>query len=327
MRTNPFSNILKKAGRCVCLMLLTSCALMLTSCSSSDDAEASEPEQDQWLYPYGASAADQALQEQFYQKNGIYLLFNDTIQKNHVATNPDGTPFYDYETANLSYIMTGYSDNYTEVFEFDYLTTDTDKQAATTFIQNKVLPHLGGGLVPFSLLLVDKITFNVQNANTYGQTQVQTPMVYAGFRCTAIVTKGVADMDAAAQTAYCNSILKAIVTAKISSLPANTFDEFYSYCNDYYGTYAMREEAEAFFAVHPTPYSIGLMDGGYYRWSTSGSLIMYNIKAKEYDLEDYTNALFTYTDDEYAAIYGEYPICMKKFQLLKEIYTKIGIKF
>ena len=302
--------------------------LLLTSCGS-DEVEASPSEADQWLHPYGASAADQALQPQFFQKNGIYLLFNDTIYKEHVGTNPDGTPYYDYETANLSYIMTGYSDNYTEVFEFDYLQTDVDKQASTSFVQEKILPHLGGNLLPFSLLLVDKITFNVQNSGTYGQIQKQTPIVYAGFRCTAIVTNGVAAMSETAQTSYCNEILKAIVNSKLSALPENTFDEFYSYSNAYYSTYQMYAAAEAFFVDHPTPMSIGLLDNGvsYYRWTPTGSLIMYNIAAKNYDLEDYTNAVFTYTDAEFEAKYGQYPICMRKFQLLKEIYSMLGIKF
>lgn len=320
-------SIYNQLGACLCcLALLITCSFLFSSCQS-DKAEASQGEEDYWLHPYGASSADQSLQTTFFQKNGIYLLFNDTIRKKLTATYPDGTPYYDYETANLSYIMTGYSENYTEIFEFDYIPTDVEKQAATKFVQDKVLPHLSGGLLPFSLLLVDKITFNVENSSTYGMIQIQTPMVYAGFRCTAIVTKGVSDMDDTAQTTYCNDILKAIVNSKISALPANAFDEFYAYCDAYYGTYAMYEAAEAFFVDHPTPYSIGLLDGGYYRWSPEGSLIMYNIKAKNYDLEDYTNAVFSYTDAEFEALYGEYPICMRKFQLLKEIYQSLGLKF
>lgn len=311
-----------------CLSLLATGSLLFSSCGS-DKVEASQGEEDYWLHPYGASSADQTLQTQFFQKNGIYLLFNDTIRKERTSTNPDGSPYYDYETANLSYIMTGLSNNYTEVFEFDYLQTDADKKAATQFVQDKILPHLSGGLLPFSLLLVDKITFNVENSSTYGQIQKQTPMVYAGFRCTAIVTKGVAEMGDAAQTTYCNDILKAIVNSKLSALPPNAFDEFYSYSNAYYSTYQMYEAAEAFFVDHPTPMSIGLLDNGvsYYRWSPTGSLIMYNIAAKDYDLQDYTNAVFTYSDTEFEAKYGEYPICMRKFQLLKEIYQSLGLKF
>lgn len=323
MKKHSIYQQLSAAASC---LLLAACGLVLTGCGS-DSVEASPSEEDVWLHPYGASQSDQSLQTQFYQKNGIYLLFNDTIRKERVATNPDGTPYYDFETANLSYIMTGISNNYKEIFEFDYLQTDADKQAATRFIEDKVLPHLGGGLLPFSLLLVNKITFNVENSSTYGMIQKQTPMVYAGFRCTAIVTQGVADMDDATQKTYCNDILKSIVNSKVSALPANAFDEFYSYSNAYYSTYAMYEAAEAFFVDHPTPYSIGLLDGGYYRWSTEGSLIMYNIKAKNYDLEDYTNAVFTYTDAEFEALYGEYPICMRKFKLLKDIYQTLGLKF
>ena len=62
------------------LLLLVACTFLFSSCES-DKVEAGPSEEDYWLHPYGASSADQSLQTQFYQKNGIYLLFNDTIRK------------------------------------------------------------------------------------------------------------------------------------------------------------------------------------------------------------------------------------------------------
>ena len=61
-----------------CLSLLATGSLLFSSCGS-DKVEASQGEEDYWLHPYGASSADQSLQTTFFQKNGIYLLFNDTI--------------------------------------------------------------------------------------------------------------------------------------------------------------------------------------------------------------------------------------------------------
>lgn len=151
------------------------------------------------------------------------------------------------------------------------------------------------------------------------------PIVYAGYRCTAIAAEGIAEMSQQQKITARNNILKAIINNKMSALPADAFDEFYSYCNAYYSTYAMNDAAVAFFAEHPTPYSIGLLDGGYYRWTPTGSLIMYNIKAKNYDLQDYTNAVFTYSDAEFEAKYGQYPIVMTKFKLLKQIFAQLGV--
>lgn len=302
-------------------------ALALVSCGSEDAVIASD-ETDQWLHPYGATAADQALQIKFYNQNGIYLLFNDTLRKQQVSTNPDGTPFYDMETVDLTYYMTGLSTSDNQIFSYDYLTTDIDKQKATAFVQDKVLPRLSGDLLPFSLLVVNKINLWSRQYASYPLT-LSTPVVHAGYRCTAISVEGVADMDDTQQTTYCNQILQAVVNSKLSALPDDTFDEFYSYCAQYYSTYAMYEAAEAFFAVNPTPMDIGLLDNGvsYYSWTTEGSLIMYNIAAKNYDLQDYTTAVFTYSDAAFSEKYGQYPIVMAKFQLLKQIYESVGVRF
>lgn len=308
------------------ISLLAASALTLGSCGN-DDAEAGPLEEDQWLHPYGASDTDQQLQEGFFSTNNIYLLFNDTLRKEQTSINPDGTPYYDFEAVDLTYVMTGSSDGAERSFSFDYLTSDADKQAAADFVQNKVLPHLGGDLLPFSFLLVDQINYAHSDASTYYVMKVTHPAVYAGWRCTAIATKGVSDMTDAEQTSYCNEILQTVVNSRLSSLPSSTFDEFYSYTNDYYSTYKMYEAAEAFFAVYPTPYDIGLLDNGYYAWYTSGSLIMYNIKAKSYDLADYTTHLFSETEEEFTEKYGQYPIVMAKYKILKEIYESLGVKF
>lgn len=302
-------------------------ALALAACGD-DDVLTGSNEADQWMHPYGVSEADQALQSKFYKDNGIYLLFNDTLRKEQVAVNPDGTPFYDMETVDLNYYLTGLSNAANQVFDYEYLTTDAEKQKGTSFVQDKVLPHLSGKLLPFSMLLVNKINLWSRAYASYPMT-LSNPAVYAGYRCTAITVNGVADMDDAQQSAYCNQILMAIINSKTSSLPEETFDEFYSYTSDYYGKYAMNDAAVAFFEVNPTPMHIGLLDtgNGYYRWTPEGSLIMYNIKAKNFDLDDYTAALFTYTDAEFAAKYGEYPKVMAKFKALKAIYESIGVKF
>lgn len=297
----------------------------LVSCGS-DDVTPSPDEEDLWLHPYGASTADQALQAKFYNETGIYLLFNDTLRKEQTATNPDGTPYYEVETADLTYYMTGSSANYREVFTFDYLTSDIEKQAAVNFVQQKVLPCLSSSLQPFSLLLVRQISQYSQQYST-NPMALTNPVVYAGYRCTAIAAEGVSGMTDAQQMTTRNNILKAIINAKMSALPADAFDEFYSYTNQYYGTYQMYDAAAAFFELYPTPMDIGLLDNAvsYYRWTPTGSLIMYNIAAKTYDLQDYTNAVFTYSDAEFAAKYGQYPIVMAKFKILKQIFAELGV--
>lgn len=307
------------------LIALCSITTALISCGS-DEITLGPSETDMWLHPYSASSADQALQTQFYAKNKIYLLFNDTLRKQQVATNPDGTPFYDMETIDLTYYMIGYSSNLDEAFTYEYLKTDMDKQAATAFVQDQVLPCLSGDLLPFSILLVNKIN-QYARQYSYQSMTLSNPIVYAGYRCTAIAAEGISGMSQQQKITARNNILKAIINNKLAALPEDTFDEFYSFTNPYYGTYQMRDAAVAFFELYPTPMDIGLLDNGvsYYRWTPTGSLIMYNIAAKDYDLQDYTNAVFTYSDAEFEAKYGQYPIVMTKFKLLKQIFAQIGV--
>lgn len=309
--------------------LISLVAVVVAACDS-DDVVLGPSETDTWLHPYSASAADQELQLEFYHNNGIYLLFNDTLSKSQVSTNPDGTPFYDMETVDLTYYLTGSNTATTVVnqkFSYDYLSTDADKRVATSFVQDKLLPHLSGDLLPFSILLVDKINLWSRQYSSYPMT-LSNPVVYAGYRCTAISAAGVADMDDAQQSAYCNQILQAVVNSKLSVLPDETFDDFYSFTLPFYDSYAMYEAAESFFAMYHTPMDIGLLDNrvSYYSWSPEG-FVIYNIAVKSYDLKDYTTAVFTYSDAEFSAKYGEYPIVMSKFKILKEIYESLGVRF
>lgn len=300
--------------------------LTMSSCSS-DDVEAGALKEDEWLHPYGTSSYDQILQMNFYNKNHVYLLFNDTLKKVRVGTNPDGSPFYNYEDVKLNYKLTGNNGGQEEVFQFNYLSSDTDKKTGTEFVQNQILPHLGGSLFPFSILIVDKINYYVSNASTYYEMTLTNPSVYTGSRCTAIALENIVNMTSDQQVIYQKTILKSIINAQLQSLPSSTFDDFYAYCNAYYSTYAMNDDATAFFKKYPTPYDLGLLDGGYYSYGAPYGFPIYNIKAKSYDLTDYTNAVFDYTDESFKAKYGQYPIVMAKFNLLKKIFSEIGVIF
>lgn len=301
---------------------------LLTSCSSSDDVTAGPAEQDIFLHPYGATAADQALQEAFYKKNKLYVLFNDTLSKKQTSVNPDGTPFYEYKDIDMRYNLHGFAlTSEAAVFSYEYLTSDADKAAAVSFLDNEFLPSLGESLRPISFLLVDQISYVY---DYYGSKVWGTAQVWPGWRCTAVAMHGIGSMDAAQRNQLRLTLLQAIVASKIGGVEESKFDEFYSYCNDYYSKYAMYDDALPFFEKYPTPMDLGLLDNtvSYYRWNSDASLglVMYNIAAKSYDLQDYTNTIFKYSEEEFMAKYGEYPIVVKKYQVLKAIIEELGVK-
>ena len=52
-----------------------------------------------------------------------------------------------------------------------------------------------------------------------------------------------------------------------------------------------------------------------------------NFKAKNYDLEDYTNALFDKPEEDFMNENANYPIVIKKYQILKKIIEDLGVIF
>jgi hypothetical protein len=160
-------------------------AVCLTACSKEDDITPHDSEENVFLNTYGSSASDIALQNAFFEKNGIYVLFNDTLRKTQIGLDADGKPYYDVKSVDIGYGMNSSINSYTEKINFSYLTSDVDKKEGVNFVNEMILPSLGKALRPFSFLLVNKINYYV---NSYGTLRLSNPVVYSGWRCTAFCT-------------------------------------------------------------------------------------------------------------------------------------------
>ncbi len=304
-------------------LYMASVAVAWCSLACSEDAIEPNPlERDYFLEPEGSSPAIAALQKEFHEKENIYLLFNDTLRREPIGPDGNGKPCYRYTVVDMTYGMTNNLIEHMNVFEYDYLTSDSEKESAAVFIREKVLPSLGEALRPYSLLLVNRIHYY---KDYYGDLKLDNPVVYAGWQATAIAVEGVADMTDEEQNAYKMSLLKSMVANKITGADATLFEEFYSFCAPYYSTFKMGEEAEAFFVSYPTMHDVGFLTA--YSYGYNGSVYIYNFKAKEYDLQDYTDALFNMSETEFRETYAQYPIVLKKYDILKKIVTDMGVIF
>jgi hypothetical protein len=87
----------------------------------------------------------------------------------------------------------------------------------------------------------------------------------------------------------------------------------------------MYDKAEAFIALHPTMYDVGFLSA--YSYGKPYGFYIYNFKAKSYDLQDYTSALFAMTESEFMAKYGQYPIVVEKYKILRKIVEGLGVVF
>ena len=138
--------------------------LIITVCFSctEDSLTPNESDTDYFLEPYGVSEADAALQKEFYAQEKVYLLFNDTLKREYLGNDPEGNAVYSFHLVDINYGLNTSTSNM-NIFEYQYIKSDVEKKEAVEFIKELVLPSLGGGLRPYSVLLVDRIDQYVYN--------------------------------------------------------------------------------------------------------------------------------------------------------------------
>ena len=244
------------------------------------------------------------------------------MKREYLGNDPEGNAVYSFHLVDISYGLNTSTSNM-NIFEYQYIKSDAEKKEAVEFIKELVLPSLGGGLRPYSVLLVDRIDQYVYNYKGY---VLQNPDVYAGWRCTAIAVEGISEMTDEEQRSYKSSLLKSMVSNKIATLDQSIFDEFYSFCAQYYSTYILGEvPVKEFIAKHPTEKDLGLLST--YGYGFNGYTYIVNFKAKNYDLEDYTNALFDKPEEDFMNENANYPIVIKKYRILKRIIEDLGVIF
>ena len=125
-----------------------------SGCKESDITPGEE--RNYYLEPYGSTAEELQVMKQFFNTNGVYLFFNDLIERRSLGTDSNGNEAFSDLTVDLGYRMT--ATGATVIFEYNYLETFSEKKAAADFITEKFLPSLSPSLRPFGFLLVNKIS-------------------------------------------------------------------------------------------------------------------------------------------------------------------------
>lgn len=304
------------------IYLMALVVVAMTSCGKEEDIVPGDFEECWFENTYGSTDADLRLQSDFYKRNKIHVVFNDTLRKRQMGVDDSGKPYYEVRLVDIGYGMNNNMNPDTEEISFEYLSSDADKSAGIKFLDEMIVPSLGTPLRPFSFLLVDKINHATLQ---YGSMVPDNPVIYSGWRCSAIALSGIGSMTEEEKQVMRNAILQSIVVKAIASVDQSLFDKFFSFCEPYYGKYAMYEEAEAFIARYPTMYDVGFLSA--YSYGTPYGFPIYNFKARNYDLDDYTGVLFSMTPEEFRIRYADYPIVLKKYDILKKIVEDLGMVF
>lgn len=299
----------------VCLFVALVC-----SCSSDEDLTPSGANDNYFQVPEADKSEDAALRRQFYEKNGIYLLFNDTLRHEYVGKDVAGDDAYFNELIDFNYNLTdvGSSD-----FDFTYLTSLSDKKAAVDFVEKYILPHFGGeGLAPYSFFIANKLMeYGYANSSAWQKTWNDRPTISC-FRCMGLALGKVPSMTDDEKEAYASEICIAILKSKLTYTDER-LDDFYAPANDLF--YEYLEDVIPGWSDYDwdgdlsVAYEYGFLkiDGGWYLWFPSMSN----------DFNYYFTLVMTKTEDEVKATYGDYPLVMQRYNMLRGIIESMGYKF
>lgn len=274
------------------------------SCSDSEEALTPSNAQDDFFsVPEGADDPVSLLRKDFHEKYGMHLLFNDTLR-----TQPKT------ETIDFNYALSDYGSAY---FCFEYLDNDIQTlTTATSTFEEKIMPHLSKKILPYSLLLVSKIGYD-----KYGyEEDMDYVSSVSCFRCLAIAIGDILNASEEEQDGQIKDFLFKMIRGKI-----NVFDDSFNPFTDISSEYNYERISD-------------YMDG----WDRSDETIIHDYGFLDYDpdwrdryerdefpdqtddMEDYLEALIYMSETEFEELYGDYPVVMQKYRILRQLVEDMG---
>lgn len=278
------SVIKRTAVRYVVTLLLPLSWLGLgAGCSSSEDTTPSLADINQ----FEPSATDQSqtaqLRREFFAQTGSYLLFSDTLA--------DGREMLDV----MNYTMFGFGEH--TAIRYGYITQPDSQRLAAELVCQHLVRRLGRAR-PYSFLLVNSI-------KTGSEEKAESKLL--GLRAYAIsMNNGAAFND---PDTYFRAMVADMVRSKVQTLSTDQLSAFYAYSREYYSQDEDHFGLSTSHSQDTEMYPFGFFSDVYYDVFPDSS----------YDLRMWINAALVYTRDQFAALYGAYPIMMGKYDAMRGI--------
>lgn len=285
----------------------------LASCSSEDTPTAERDTLTDCFAPDpDATDAESVLRRNFKQEEGSYLLFNDTLTHEYLGKDYNGDDRYKTETLDMGYTIGNTSSNETKVYLYEYITEQSEKEAAVAFLKEYVLVHLPKSLRPFSWFLCKSIT----DTDDYS-----TPTTLTSQRCIAVA---LGDIESADKKTVATAVCSAALAKGLDSKEDET-QAFYDVCDGLY---------EEYFDTSENPdYDIEvnlklLQRAGFITpYITWGFTIQGKYPTKSADMESFTSLVLNYSMEEIEAMYADYPLVVDKARILRSIIEQVGYIF
>lgn len=287
-------------------------AICTLAACSEDDLTPTGP-----YHPFAPAAdamdEESVLRREFYEKNGFYLLFNDTVRKEPVGTNSAGETVYKVETIDPAWQFTG-SESSTE-YRFAYCQGIDKKRRCADFVSKLSEQITAHNLAkPYSILVVDTL----MTVKTKNKVETITRYDFLNtFRCFILALPEVKEADD-------DEVLMLVANMAGSSLAAKyaaDLEEFFSVSVMYNG-YPLYEQEYDKDDYYGSSQEEAYNEEGFLQITWEDIF-----PSKAQDVSAYLYMLMTMTDEEIRKEYPLkwYPKVIQKYEAILPVALKAGI--
>ncbi|MCW3788841.1 hypothetical protein [Plebeiibacterium sediminum] len=263
--------------------------LMLFSCQKEDELTPSGADVDYFLPAEDNMSEEAELKREFFAENDVRLLFSDTI---HVDTQDTIVINFDY---NFTVNHTGLEYIVEKIQDID------EKKAAAEFVSEGVIKRLGSVPPPYSVLLAKDF---MSSDMSWGY-EILTPIATQPSLKTTVITVGdILSKEDWEKTELANSVLSLYLGLQLSTNYVTELKEFFTVSSFIY---------DDMWNAFPTFTETDQINGFLEAPSDYSSFNRSN------DLQTYLRYMFSYTEDDFRAMYGSYDRIITKMEALKSI--------
>lgn len=290
-------------------LLLLGATSMLTSCGQEDPIPGSNDYEfdNPFAVPTGATGEEAEIRRQFFNETGVYIVFHDLLR-----TYTDRFGNQQTETVAINYEINGSKGT---SYDYDEMNDAASQKRAAEVIKKHILPRISGGkLRPFSILAVNSI---YEGSDRDEVTSVNN------YRTLALAMSMFESLtDENEIKAAASSILKEFIKTK-ADYSSPEFADFKAISDDLYleDIVDVTDDWDADRDI-TVVYKLGFLTyqkSSRYSWD-------YLVSAKN-DFRDYIDMIFEYSDAEIRAMYGQYPVIIRKYETFKNILEELGLTF
>ena len=278
------------------------------SVACGEDEEVLTPNEtfvDKFDIPASASGPEADLKREVYARNGSYLIFNDTL-----SAVRDASGNLKVETVDFEWSLTSSGD---DTDEWEFFETIEEQRAAAEIVKKHILPYIkDGAMRPYSVLPFKSIVTSSGKIVYYKDN----------WRCFGVnLAEIMPAADDAERKALVLDMFKRIYKGKYSS-SSEEADPFHEVCAEYSGEYICdyfpewedERDMEIIYSL------------GYISYKTNKKPYNEKFLTKSNDYTDFVNLVFDNTTEEVYAKYGRYEKIILKYEMIKALVEKVGIK-